>query len=75
MTNVTLLTRPTLSNTQQRDKHICEALKRMDRSVTLLRFAADSACMSDQVDEELIQGLYHLQSELRRDCDGLYALL
>lgn len=54
---------------------IAKRLEAIDETITMLGFAADSAAMAEQPDDNLVRGLILVHKRLRRECDRLFALL
>lgn len=67
--------RPTIATPIVKNTAVAAALSSIDDHLRLLRCAADSAALVEQNDGEMVEALYFLHGNLRRECDRLFSLL
>lgn len=72
MAVVSLTTPISASNPEARKRMIRNAVSKLDRCVTLLKLAADSAATSE-AEEDLTTSLYWLHAEMERELDTVIA--
>jgi hypothetical protein len=75
MTVVNMPKRVTVANPVLKGQALVNALSSLDDHIRLLRCAADSAALVETNDGELVEALYFLYGQIRRECDKLHALL
>jgi hypothetical protein len=72
MAVVTLTTPISVGNPEARKRMVRTAVSNLDRCVTLLKLAADSAATSE-AEEDLTTSLYWLHSEMERELGTVIA--